>query len=231
MKTQGTVHGYHFHVRFVPKWVGVAPFVVERARALGLRVSDDGHELEPRATSLALVGTRWTRFSHGGLRFDVLEERKGLGQLVLSAGNSGEHPTYAFGIASREAARAPTTELKLEVAAGLWLHHGSLTLRPWEDAGLGEEVIAEFQVWTGLEALARVAQGEPALGRPSSGTSMVSKYASPIWAPEFQTSVARRDAEVRATFASPRMSVSVQVDLMLEGGGDGRREGGGTDAG
>ena len=68
------VHGYHFRVRFIPKWHAVAPIVVSRARAVGLTVSDDGHELEPRATSLAFVGTRWARFSHGGLRFDVLEE-------------------------------------------------------------------------------------------------------------------------------------------------------------
>jgi hypothetical protein len=218
MKTQGIVHGYHFHVRFIPRWNEVSRFVVARARALGLRVSDDGHELEPRATSLAFVGTRWTRFTHGGLRFDVLEERKDLGQLVLSAGNSGEHPTYAFGVASREGPRGPFNEFTLEVSTGLWLRQGSLTLRPWEDAGLGEEVIAEFQVWTGLEALARVAQGEPALGRPSSGTAVVTKHTAPVWAPEFQPSIAHRDAEVRATFSSPRMTVSVQVDLMIEGG-------------
>jgi hypothetical protein len=224
-KKTGIVHGYHFHVRFIPRWSEVARFVVARARALGLRVSDDGHELEPRATSLAFVGTRWTRFTHGGLRFDVLEERKDLGQLVLSAGNSGEHPTYAFGVANRAGLHGPFNEYMLEVATGLWLRQGSLTLRPWEDAELGEEVIAEFQVWTGLEALARVAQGEPALGRPSSGTAVVTKHAAPVWAPEFQPSIAHRDAEVRATFSSSRMTVSVQVDLMIEGGGSSLSEG------
>jgi hypothetical protein len=215
----GGFHGYHFHVRFFPKWTALAPIVVRRARAVGIVVPDDGAGLEPRATSLAFVGTRWTRFKHGGLRFDVLEERRDLkGEIVSSAGNAGEHPTYAFGLANPASLRGPHSqnELALEMAVGLWLHAGSLTLRPREDSGVGEEVIAEFQVWTALEALARVTLGEPALGRPSSGTAMVTKHASPLWAPSFETTVAHREAEVRARFSADTMNVMAQVDAILE---------------
>jgi hypothetical protein len=214
-----TFHGYHFHVRFFPKWGAIAPLLVQRARAVGLTVPDDGRGLEPRAKSLAFVGTRWSRFKHGGLRFDVLEERRDLkGEIVSSAGNAGEHPTYAFGLANSDALRGPLAqnELKLEMAVGLWLHAGSLTLRPREDSGLGEEVIAEFQVWTALEALARVALGEPALGRPSSGTALMTKHASPLWAPAFETTIAHREAEVRARFSAETMNVMAQVDAIVE---------------
>jgi hypothetical protein len=212
-------HGYHFHVRFFPKWVAAAPIVVQRARAIGLNVPDDGAGLEPRATSLAFSGTRWTRFKHGGLRFDVLEERRDLkGEILCASGNAGEHPSYAFGLANPGALRSPhaQNELALEMAVGLWLHDGSLTLRPREDSGLGEETLAEFHVWTALDALSRVALGEPALGRPSSGTALVTKHAPPIWAPGFETSVAHRDAEVRARFSADTMNVMVQVDAILE---------------
>ncbi|HEY3818933.1 MAG TPA: hypothetical protein VGL81_17305 [Polyangiaceae bacterium] len=215
----GTFHGYHFHIRFFPKWPTLAPLVVRRARAIGLTVADDGAGLEPRATSLAFVGTRWTRFKHGGLRFDVLEERRDLkGEVISAAGNAGEHPTYAFGLATPSAVRGPQShnELALEMAVGLWLHGGSLTLRPRDDAGLGEEVIAEFQVWTALEALSRVALGEPALGRPSSGTALVTKHTSPLWAPGFETTIAHREAEVRARFSGEAMNVMAQVDVILE---------------
>lgn len=214
----GLSHGYHFHVRFFPKWANVAPAVVRRARAVGLTVADDGAGLEPRATSLAFVGTRWTRFKHGGLRFDVLEERRDLRcEVVSAAGSSGEHPTYPFGLASPAAFLGPSqNELTLEMAVGLWLHGGSLTLRPREDAGLAEEVLAEFQLWTALEALSRVALGEPALGRPSSGTSLVTRHSSPLWAPSFEPSIAHREAEVRARFSNDAMNVMVQVDAILE---------------
>jgi len=210
------VHGYHFHVRFVPKWREVAPILVRRARAVGLEVPDDGAGLEPRANSLAFVGTRWAKYKYGGLRFDVLEERRELkGEIVSAAGNAGEHPTYAFGLARPGVLPRNTyNELTLEIAAGLWLREGSLTLRPWE--GLAEEVIAEFQLWTALEALAKEAQGEPALGRPSAGTALVSKHVSSLWAPSFEASVARREAEARARFASPTMNVDVQVNLIAE---------------
>lgn len=214
-----TFHGYHFHIRFFPKWGAIAPLLVQRARAVGLTVPDDGAGLEPRATSLAFVGTRWTRFKHGGLRFDVLEERRDLkGEIVSSAGNAGEHPIYAFGLARPGALRGPMAqnELTLEMAVGLWLHAGSLTLRPREDGGLGEEVIAEFKVWTALEALARVALGEPALGRPSSGTALVTKHTSPLWAPTFETTIAHREAEVRARFSADAMNVMAQVDAIVE---------------
>lgn len=212
-------HGYHFHVRFVPKWPAVAPLLVRRARAVGISVPDDGVGLEPRAVSLALVGTRWTRFKHGGLRFDVLEERRDLrGEVISAAGNAGEHPTYAFGLASSEGLRGQKkhNELALEMAFGLWLRGGSLTLRPWEDAGLGEEVLAEFAVWTALEALSRVALGEPALGRPSSGTSLVTKHTAPLWAPGFETTLAHREAEVRARFSGETMNVMAQVDVIVD---------------
>lgn len=212
------VHGYHFRVRCIPKWHAVAPLVVQRARAVGLTVSDDGRELEPRATSLAFVGTRWTRFSHGGLRFDVLEERRSLqGDVVSSAGNSGEHPTYALGLATPGALKGhPPNEFGLEMAVGLWLRDGALTLRPWEESSLGEEVIADFHMWTSLEALSRVALGEPAMGRPSSGNPVVAKHTSPVWAPGFEPTIAHRQAEVRARFSSPRMSVTVEIDLIVE---------------
>jgi hypothetical protein len=215
----GNYHGYHFHIRFFPKWPMVAPAVVRRARRVGLTVPDDGAGLEPRATSLALVGTRWTRFKHGGLRFDVLEERRDLRcEVVSAAGNAGEHPTYTFGLASPTAARGPGShnELALEMAVGLWLRGGSLTLRPREDAGLGEEILAEFQVWTALDALSRVALGLPALGRPSSGTPLVTRHSSPVWAPGFETTLAQREAEVRARFAGEAMNVMAQVDVILE---------------
>ncbi|HEY1695727.1 MAG TPA: hypothetical protein VGG39_26345 [Polyangiaceae bacterium] len=215
----GSFHGYHFHVRFFPKWATVASLLVKRARAVGLTVPDDGVGLEPRATSLVFSGTRWTRFKHGGLRFDVLEERRDLqGEIVCAAGNAGEHPTYAFGLANPGALRGPIAqnELALEMAVGLWLHGGSLTLRPREESNLGEEVIAEFQVWTALEALARVALGEPALGRPSSGTALVTKHTSPLWAPGFETTVAHREAEARARFSADAMNVMAQVDAILE---------------
>lgn len=212
------VHGYHFHVRFIPKWGEVAPLAVKRARALGLEVSDDGRELEPRATSLAFVGTRWTKYSHGGLRFDVLEERRALhGDLVHSAGNSGEHPSYSFGLAKPGAiADKFRHELAMELAVGLWINEGSLTLRSWEDRELDEEVIAEFHVWTALAALSRAAQGLPALGRPSAGSSVVARHSSPAWAPGFESTIAPRDFEVRARFFCPRMAVTVQVDLVTE---------------
>ncbi|MGH7294158.1 MAG: hypothetical protein ACRELB_04465 [Polyangiaceae bacterium] len=213
-------HGYHFHIRFFPKWGALAPIVVQRARGVGLTVPDDGKGLEPRATSLAFSGTRWTRFKHGGLRFDVLEERRDLqGEIVSAAGQSGEHPTYAFGLATPGALRGPhaQNELALEMAVGLWLHGGSLTLRPREDTGLAEEILAEFQVWTALDALSRVALGEQALGRPSSGTALVTKHAPPIWAPGFETSIAHREAEVRARFSADTMNVMAQVDAILEG--------------
>ena len=213
------LHGYHFHVRFVPKWPALAPLLVQRARAVGLTVTDDGAGLEPRANSLAFVGTRWSRFRHGGLRFDVLEERRDLrGEILSAAGSMGEHPTYALGIATPAALKGPRsyTELALEMAVGLWIRGGSLTLRPWEDSGLGEEVLAEFDVWRAVEALSRVALGEPALGRPSSGTALVTKHASPLWAPGFDTSVAHREAEVRARFSGERMNVMAEVDLILE---------------
>jgi hypothetical protein len=71
-------------------------------------------------------------------------------------------------------------------------------------------------VWTALEALARVALGEPALGRPSSGTALLSRHAAPLWAPGFEPSVAQREAEVRAHFSSDAMNVAVQVDAILE---------------
>jgi hypothetical protein len=212
-------HGYHFHVRFVPKWQALAPALVRRARAVGLTVPDDGVGLEPRAMSLALVGTRWTRFKHGGLRFDVLEERRDLhGEVISAAGNAGEHPTYAFGIAAPASLRAQRkhSDLALEMAVGLWLRDGSLTLRPWEDASLREEVLAEFQAWTALEALSRVALGEPALGRPSSGTPLVTKHVSPLWAPGFETTIAHREAEARARFSGETMTVMAQVDVIVE---------------
>jgi hypothetical protein len=215
----GSFHGYHFHVRFVPKWHTVVPTVVRRARALGITVPDDGAGLEMRAMSLAFVGTRWTRFKRGGLRFDVLEERRDLrGELISAAGNAGEHPTYAFGLASPAALHGQHThsDLALEMAVGLWLRDGSLTLRPREDAGLGEEVLAEFQVWTALEALSRVALGEPALGRPSSGTPLVTKHTSPLWAPGFETTIAHREAEARARFSGEAMNVMAQVDVIIE---------------
>ena len=83
-------------------------------------------------------------------------------------------------------------------------------------SGLGEEVIAEFQLWTALEALSREAQGEHVMGRPSAGTALVSKHAT-SWAPGFEASVEqRREAETRARFASPAMSVDVQVNLIIE---------------
>ena len=210
------IQGYHFHVRFVPKWREVAPIVVKRARAVRLEVPDDGVGLEPRARSLVFVGTRWARYRRGGLRFDVLEERRELkGEIVSAAGNAGEHPTYAFGLARPEALKGnPFNELTIEMAAGLWLREGSLTLRPWE--GIAEEVIAEFQLWTALEALAKEAQGTPALGRPSAGTALVSKHVSSLWAPSFEASVARREAEARARFASTTMNVDVQVNLIEE---------------
>ena len=215
----GLFHGYHFHIRFFPKWPNVVPTVVRRARAVGLTVPDDGVGLEPRATSLAFVGTRWTRFKHGGLLFDVLEERRDLkGEIISAAGNAGEHPTYTFGLATPAAGRGSQShnELAMEMSVGLWLRGGSLTLRPREDAGLGEEVIADFQVWTALEALARVALGEPALGRPSSGTPLVAKHSSPVWAPTFETTVALREAEVRARFSGEAMNVMAQVDVIVE---------------
>src|ERR1019366_10118491 len=121
------VHGYHFHVRFVPKGREVAPSLGRRARAVALAVPDDGAGLEPRANSLAFVGTRWAKYRHGGLLFDVLEERRELkGEIVSAAGNAGEHPTYAFGLASPAAVRGPQShnELALEMAAGLWLPGG-----------------------------------------------------------------------------------------------------------
>jgi hypothetical protein len=212
-------HGYHFHVRFVPKWQSVAPALVRRARAVGLAVPDDGTGLEARANSLAFVGTRWTRFKRGGLRFDVLEERRDLQcEVISTAGNAGEHPTYAFGLAApgKLPGQQAHSELALEMAVGLWLREGSLTLRPWEDAGLGEEVLAQFQVWTALEALSRVALGEPALGRPSSGTPLVTKHASPLWAPGFETTIAHREAEARARFSGDAMNVMAQVDVIVE---------------
>lgn len=185
-----------------------------------MSVPDGGAGLEPRATSLAFSGTRWTRYKHGGLRFDVLEERRDLhGEIVSVSGSSGEHPTFAFGLANPNALRGPyaQNELALEMAVGLWLHGGSLTLQPREDSGLGEEIIAKFDVWTALEALARVALGEPALGRPSSGTALVTKHSSPLWAPGFETTIAPREAEVRSRFSSETMNVMVQVDAIVEG--------------
>ena len=185
-----TFHGYHFHIRFFPKWAALAPLLVQRARAVGLTVPDDGAGLEPRATSLAFVGTRWTRFKHGGLRFDVLEERRDLkGEIVSSAGNAGEHPTYAFGLARPGALRGPHGAERARRSR--WPSaSGSTPVRSRSararTAGLGEEVIAEFKVWTALEALARVALGEPALGRPSSGTALVTKHTSPLWAPSIR---------------------------------------------
>jgi hypothetical protein len=212
------VHGYHFHVRFIPKWGEVAPLVVKRARAIGLEVHDDGRELEPRATSLAFVGTRWSRYSHGGLRFDVLEERRALhGDLVSSAGNSGEHPSHGFGLAHPGAiADKFKHELAMDLAVGLWINEGSLTLCRWEDRELDDEVIAEFQVWTALAALSRAAQGLPALGRPTAGSSVVARHSSPAWAPGFESTMAPREGEVRARFFCPRMAVTVQVDLITE---------------
>jgi len=203
----------------VPKWPALAPLLVQRARAVGLDVPDDGAGLEPRANSLAFVGTRWSRFRHGGLRFDVLEERRDLrGEILSAAGSTGEHPTYSLGLATPGALKGPRshTELSLEMAVGLWIRDGSLTLRPWEDASLGEEVLAEFDVWRALEALSRVALGEPGLGRPSSGTAMVTKHTPPLWAPTFETSVAHRESEARARFTGERMSVMAEVDSILE---------------
>lgn len=214
-----TSHGYHFHVRFVPKWAAIAPLLVLRARAVGLAIPDDGAGLEPRANSLAFVGTRWTRFRHGGLRFDVLEERRDLrGEILSAAGSTGEHPTHSLGLAAPAALKGAGsyTELALEMAVGLWIRGGSLTLRPWEDAGLGEEVLAEFDVWRAVEALSRVALGEPALGRPSSGTALVTKHSPPLWAPSFETSVAHRESEARARFSGERMNVMAEVDAILE---------------
>jgi hypothetical protein len=213
---RSAIHGYHFHARFLPKWKEVAPIVVRRARAVGFEAPDDGAGFEPRATSLVFVGTRWTRFRSGGLRFDVLEERRELrGEIVSSAGNAGEHPTYAFGLATAGAPQSGRSqgELSREMAAGLWLREGSLTFRPWE--GVGEEVIAEFNLWTALEALSHEAQGDPVMGRPSAGTALVSKHAT-AWAPGFEASVARRENETRARFASAAMTVDVQVNLIIE---------------
>ena len=214
----GTVHGYHFNVRFIPKWHALAGVVVERARAIGLEVTDDGGDLEPRAASLAFVGPRWSRFAHGGLRFDVLEERRALhADVVASAGNSGEHPLYCFGLATP---RAPGghgfSEHTLENAVALWLHQGSLTLRPWEDPVLGEELLAEFQVWTALEALSRVAAGQPVLGRPSGGTPLVTRHPPALWAPGFEITLAQREAEVRARMTAERMFVMAEVNLVVE---------------
>jgi hypothetical protein len=81
---------------------------------------------------------------------------------------------------------------------------------------LDEEVIAEFQVWTALAALSRAAQGLPALGRPTAGSSVVARHSSPAWAPGFESTMAPREGEVRARFFCPRMAVTVQVDLITE---------------
>ena len=149
----GTFHGYHFHIRFFPKWQSLAPIVIRRARAVGLTVPDDGAGLEPRATSLAFVGTRWTRFRHGGLRFDVLEERRDLkGEVISAAGNAGEHPTYPFGLATPTAIRGPQShnELALEMAAVLIPGFYVTEARPLSAAALklGNTKLLGVEVYT-----------------------------------------------------------------------------------
>ena len=63
----------------------------------------------------------------------------------------------------------------------------------------------------------RSAAGGPGrTGRLGAGTALVSKHVSSLWAPAFEASVARREAEARARFASPTMNVDVQVNLISE---------------
>jgi hypothetical protein len=45
----------------------------------------------------------------------------------------------------------------------------------------------------------------------------MTKHASPLWAPGFETTVAHREAEVRARFSGETMNVMAQVDVILEG--------------
>ncbi len=93
------IAGYHFDVAFGVMFQALAPFVVERAGVAGIKLSDPGYELRPRASMLRVVGTRWTGLRTGDLHFQVLEMRMDLdGWLIQAPSATSRQDPYPFGV-------------------------------------------------------------------------------------------------------------------------------------
>ena len=85
-----------------------------------------------------------------------------------------------------------------------------------------EQVIAEFDMWQALDAMARFAHGEASFGaalEPPAASGKPASYAPPGWARDFTVSVrADPPAQVQASFTNEAMLVAAAVTLMLPRG-------------
>ncbi|HEY1957034.1 MAG TPA: hypothetical protein VGH28_15550 [Polyangiaceae bacterium] len=211
------IAGYHFDLQLGPMMKAVLPLLRERARAVGIVVPDeDAYEkLRPRALMLRLTGTCWSGFRSGEVAFHVLEFRDELDAYVLRdplfvtskklLASFGVHEEMKGWISYRQ-----------EKAAGLWIRDGSLIFHAWQDERrpASEQVIAEFDMWRALDAMARLASGEQTFGSPLGPVGPRTKYPTQMWARDFETTVTAEPANVSASFTSPTLMVAGVVTLI-----------------
>jgi hypothetical protein len=216
------IAGYHFDMQFGAVWTALAPNVVERAGAAGIAVSGAGHELQPRAWMLRACGTRWAGLRAGDIHFQIIEYRDNLdGWLIQEPCVTSKQELHPFGVRIEHKG---WTSTKLSKAVGLWLRGGSLLLRTFqnEQCLLDETVLADFDMWQALDALARFAAGEPSFGSPSPQAAEVAAgrplpYAAPTWAQDFEVTARAESAgaaKAHASFNNPRYVVGGSVTLM-----------------
>jgi len=213
------IAGYHFEMQFGPTWQVLAGHVMERARAAGIAVSHLGHELHPRAMMMRVAGTHWAGLRTGEVHFQIAEYRSELDGYLLQEMCVTSKPWLScFGVQEWEGLKGWTSN-RLNKAVGLWLRNGSLVLHAFQDdrCSLEQQVLADFDMWQALDAMARLASGEPTFGSPLAALGSAGKstpYPEQAWAKDFATKVTAEPAKVTASFSSPRLSAVGVVTLM-----------------
>jgi len=202
------IAGYHFEMSFGPMFQALSLVVIERARAVGIAVSHLGYELRPRASMLRIAGTYWAGLRTGEVHCQVVEHRSDLdGGVLQELCVTSKEVLSPFGV--QEEMKGWTSS-KLSKAVGLWLRNGSLVLHAWQDerCSVEQHVLADFDMWQALDAMARFASGEPSFGSALPEPVRIGKaYQPQTWARDFTT-------KVSAGFNCDRMLVSGAVTLM-----------------
>jgi hypothetical protein len=181
--------GYHFELQFGPMLPALAPLVMERAHAVGIAASPPGYELRPRASMIRVAGTYWSGLRTGEVHFSALEYRSALdGYLLQEVCLTSKQLLCSFGVQEEQKG---WTSTKLHKAVGLWLRNGSLVLHAWKDdrCSVPEQVLAEFEMWQALDAMAGLASGDP---------SFAAALQAPTWARDLATTARTEHAKVQA---------------------------------
>jgi len=216
MSNATEILGYHFIISFAPLWTyELRRLATQRAQAVGLRLSDGGDDLRPRAKALSLAGTQWSRLRSGDLRFDVVELRDDV-RSIVEVGFTSRQCRFPFGVRLIETAtHEQLTAHDLREIVGLWLTDAALVFSSWRNNTrvIASETIASFDIWKALDAMSEFAMAEPSFGHALHGFS--DRYPSPAWAADFETTAQRKAWSAHATFGSKRIFVTGTVNLIV----------------